>query len=110
MERNTDQKGLIYMAVEELLQMIEMNKGILKAHSLHVSLLEVHKEKIKDLSVANSRGLEVYQTALGSQEVKGLKELRVKNSEQVWLTLAECFRISSKKKPLHIVEFLFSLF
>lgn len=53
MEGTPEERGVNYRTLEELFKISEERKGIMK-YQLHVSMLEVYNEKLRDLLVENS--------------------------------------------------------
>ncbi|CAJ2644849.1 unnamed protein product [Trifolium pratense] len=53
MEGTPEERGVNYRTLEELFRTSEERKGVMK-YDLHVSMLEVYNEKIRDLLVENS--------------------------------------------------------
>ncbi|KAK9016979.1 hypothetical protein V6N11_079469 [Hibiscus sabdariffa] len=87
MEGTPDNRGVNYMTLEELFRVSGERSGAM-TYELFVSMMEVYNEKIKDLLGENSnqptKRLEIKQAAEGTQEVPGLVEARVYNTEEVW--------------------------
>ncbi|XP_057427002.1 kinesin-like protein KIN-14S [Lotus japonicus] len=87
MEGTPEHRGVNYRTLEELFRTTEERKGVMK-YELHVSMLEVYNEKIRDLLVESStqpsKKLEIKQGAEGTQEVPGLVEAPVYGTEDVW--------------------------
>ncbi|XP_051144568.1 kinesin-like protein KIN-14S [Andrographis paniculata] len=90
MEGTHENRGVNYRTLEELFRLIEKRSSIIK-YELCVSMLEVYNEKIRDLLIDDSnqpdKRLEIKQSAEGTQEVPGLVEARVYNTEEVWRLL-----------------------
>lgn len=53
MEGTPEERGVNYRTLEELFKISEERKGVTK-YQLHVSMLEVYNEKLRDLLVENS--------------------------------------------------------
>ncbi|CAJ2645616.1 unnamed protein product [Trifolium pratense] len=53
MEGTPEERGVNYRTLEELFRISEERKGVMK-YDLHVSMLEVYNENIRDLLVENS--------------------------------------------------------
>ncbi|TYI57805.1 hypothetical protein E1A91_D11G307800v1 [Gossypium mustelinum] len=87
MEGTPDNRGVNYRTLEELFQVSGERGGVMQ-YELFVSMMEVYNEKIRDLLGENSnqptKRLDVKQAADGTQEVPGLVEARVYNTEEVW--------------------------
>ncbi|WJX80128.1 hypothetical protein P8452_63167 [Trifolium repens] len=98
MEGTPEHRGVNYRTLEELFQISEDRQGMMK-YELHVSMLEVYNEKIKDLLAGNpseaTKKLEVKQAADGTQEVPGLVETRVYGADGVWEILKSGNRVRS---------------
>ncbi|KAJ1387439.1 P-loop containing nucleoside triphosphate hydrolase [Sesbania bispinosa] len=99
MEGTPEHRGVNYRTLEELFRIAEERHGVMK-YELHVSMLEVYNEKIRDLLVENStqptkKKLEIKQAAEGTQEVPGLVEARVCGTEDVWELLKTGNRVRS---------------
>ncbi|XP_004495728.1 kinesin-like protein KIN-14S [Cicer arietinum] len=98
MEGTPEERGVNYRTLEELFRISEERKGVMK-YELHVSMLEVYNEKIRDLLVENSaqptKKLEIKQAAEGTQEVPGLVEACVHGTEDVWELLKTGNRVRS---------------
>ncbi|XP_051144297.1 kinesin-like protein KIN-14S isoform X2 [Andrographis paniculata] len=90
MEGTSENRGVNYRTLEELFKLSKSRSSIMR-YELCVSMLEVYNEKIRDLLVENSnqpeKRLEIKQSAEGTQEVPGLVEARVHNTEEVWRLL-----------------------
>ncbi|KAF3541703.1 hypothetical protein F2Q69_00024892 [Brassica cretica] len=88
MEGTPENRGVNYRTLEELFRSSESRSRLMK-FELSVSMLEVYNEKIRDLLVDNSshppKKLEVKQSAEGTQEVPGLVEAQVFNTDEVLL-------------------------
>ncbi|KAJ4839955.1 Kinesin-like protein KIN-14S [Turnera subulata] len=87
MEGTPDNRGVNYRTLDELFRISQERTGVMK-YELYVSMLEVYNEKIRDLLVETSdqppKRLEIKQAAEGTQEVPGLVEARVSDTEEVW--------------------------
>ncbi|KAJ0253127.1 Kinesin-like protein KIN-14S [Hirschfeldia incana] len=97
MEGTTDNRGVNYRTLEELFSSSESRSRLMK-FELSVSMLEVYNEKIRDLLVDNSnppKKLEVKQSAEGTQEVPGLVEAQVFNTDEVWDLLKRGYSVRS---------------
>ncbi|CAK8572440.1 unnamed protein product [Lathyrus sativus] len=97
MEGTPEERGVNYRTLEELFKIYEERKGVMK-YQLHVSMLEVYNEKLKDLLVENSaqpKKLEIKQSAEGTQEVPGLVETQVHGTDDVWELLKTGNRVRS---------------
>ncbi|XP_027186250.2 kinesin-like protein KIN-14S [Cicer arietinum] len=98
MEGTPEERGVNYRTLEELFRISEERKGVMK-YELHVSMLEVYNEKIRDLLVENSaqptKKLEIKQAAKGTQEVPELVEACVHGTEDVWELLKTGNRVRS---------------
>ncbi|KAJ7977975.1 Kinesin-like protein [Quillaja saponaria] len=98
MEGTPQQRGVNYRTLEELFRISEEKDGIIR-YELFVSMLEVYTEKIRDLLADNSnqptKKLEIKQAAEGTQEVPGLVEARVYNTNDVWELLRSGSRVRS---------------
>ncbi|KAL0718095.1 hypothetical protein Bca4012_067417 [Brassica carinata] len=98
MEGTPDNRGVNYRTLEELFLSSE-NRSRLMKFELSVSMLEVYNEKIRDLLVDNSnhppKKLEVKQSAEGTQEVPGLVEAQVFNTDEVWDLLKRGYSVRS---------------
>ncbi|GMI79317.1 hypothetical protein like AT5G27550 [Hibiscus trionum] len=96
MEGTPDNRGVNYMTLEELFRVSGERSGAM-SYELFVSMMEVYNEKIKDLLGENSnqpiKRLEIKQAAEGTQEVPGLVEARVYNTEEVWELLKSGSRV-----------------
>ncbi|WJX85421.1 Kinesin-like protein KIN-14S, variant 2 [Trifolium repens] len=98
MEGTPEHRGVNYRTLEELFRISENRQGTMK-YELHVSMLEVYNEKIKDLLAGSpseaTKKLEVKQAADGTQEVPGLVETRVYGADGVWEILKSGNRVRS---------------
>ncbi|XP_010421599.1 PREDICTED: kinesin-like protein KIN-14G isoform X2 [Camelina sativa] len=98
MEGTPDNRGVNYRTLEELFRCSESRSHLMK-FELSVSMLEVYNEKIRDLLVDNSnqppKKLEVKQSAEGTQEVPGLVEAQVYNTDGVWDLLKKGYCVRS---------------
>ncbi|XP_024007327.1 kinesin-like protein KIN-14S [Eutrema salsugineum] len=98
MEGTPENRGVNYRTLEELFRSSESRSRLMK-FELSVSMLEVYNEKIRDLLVDNSnhppKKLEVKQSAEGTQEVPGLVEAQVFNTEEVWDLLKRGYCVRS---------------
>ncbi|KAL1214910.1 Kinesin-like protein KIN-14S [Cardamine amara subsp. amara] len=98
MEGTPENRGVNYRTLEELFRCSESKSHLMK-FELSVSMLEVYKEKIRDLLVDNSnqppKKLEVKQSAEGTQEVPGLVEAQVYNTDGVWDLLKKGYCVRS---------------
>ncbi|CAH8381986.1 unnamed protein product [Eruca vesicaria subsp. sativa] len=98
MEGTPDSRGVNYRTLEELFRSSESRSRLMK-FELSVSMLEVYNEKIRDLLVDNSnhppKKLEVKQSAEGTQEVPGLVEAQVFNTDEVWDLLKRGYSVRS---------------
>ncbi|XP_056850968.1 kinesin-like protein KIN-14S, partial [Raphanus sativus] len=98
MEGTPDNRGVNYKTLEELFRSSESRSRLMK-FELSVSMLEVYNEKIRDLLVDNSnhppKKLEVKQSAEGTQEVPGLVEAQVFNTDEVWDLLKRGYSVRS---------------
>ncbi|KAJ0232341.1 Kinesin motor domain-containing protein [Hirschfeldia incana] len=98
MEGTPENRGVNYRTLEELFRSSE-NRSRLMKFELSVSMLEVYNEKIRDLLVDNSshppKKLEVKQSAEGTQEVPGLVEAQVFNTDEVWDLLKRGYCVRS---------------
>ncbi|XP_058077674.1 kinesin-like protein KIN-14S isoform X2 [Magnolia sinica] len=87
MEGTPENRGVNYRTLEKLFQ-ISRERETTMRYELLVSMLEVYNEKIRDLLVENSnqpvKKLEIKQAAEGTQEVPGLVEAPVVNTDEVW--------------------------
>ncbi|KAH6762555.1 P-loop containing nucleoside triphosphate hydrolases superfamily protein, partial [Perilla frutescens var. hirtella] len=87
MEGTSENRGVNYRTLEELFRMSRERSSIMR-YELLVSMLEVYNEKIRDLLVENSnhppKKLDIKQSAEGTQEVPGLVEARVYDTDEVW--------------------------
>ncbi|KAL0685884.1 hypothetical protein Bca4012_052732 [Brassica carinata] len=93
-----ENRGVNYRTLEELFRSSESRSRLMK-FELSVSMLEVYNEKIRDLLVDNSshppKKLEVKQSAEGTQEVPGLVEAQVFNTDEVWELLKRGYCVRS---------------
>ncbi|KAL2490530.1 P-loop containing nucleoside triphosphate hydrolase superfamily protein [Abeliophyllum distichum] len=98
MEGTPENRGVNYRTLEELFRASNERRSIM-TYELVVSMFEVYNEKIKDLLVENSNQpatkLEIKQSFEGTQEVPGLVEARVYNTEEVWELLKSGSRVRS---------------
>ncbi|CAE6123972.1 unnamed protein product [Arabidopsis arenosa] len=98
MEGTPENRGVNYRTLEELFRCSESKSHLMK-FELSVSMLEVYNEKIRDLLVDNSnqppKKLEVKQSAEGTQEVPGLVEAQVYNTNGVWDLLKKGYAVRS---------------
>uniref|UniRef100_A0A1J3K825 Kinesin-like protein n=1 Tax=Noccaea caerulescens TaxID=107243 RepID=A0A1J3K825_NOCCA len=98
MEGTPENRGVNYRTLEELFHCSESRSRLMK-FELSVSMLEVYNEKIRDLLVENSnhqpKKLEVKQSAEGTQEVPGLVEAQVYNTDEVWDLLKRGYGVRS---------------
>ncbi|KAL1198040.1 Kinesin-like protein KIN-14S [Cardamine amara subsp. amara] len=98
MEGTPENRGVNYRTLEELFRCSESKSHLMK-FELSVSMLEVYNEKIRDLLVDNSnqppKKLEVKQSAEGTQEVPGLVEAQVYNTDGVWDLLKKGYCVRS---------------
>ncbi|TYJ11637.1 hypothetical protein E1A91_A11G290400v1 [Gossypium mustelinum] len=98
MEGTPDNRGVNYRTLEELFQVSGERGGVMQ-YELFVSMMEVYNEKIRDLLGENSnqptKRLDVKQAADGTQEVPGLVEARVYNTQEVWELLKSGSRARS---------------
>ncbi|CAH8299677.1 unnamed protein product [Eruca vesicaria subsp. sativa] len=98
MEGTPENRGVNYRTLEELFRSSESRSRLMK-FELTVSMLEVYNEKIRDLLVDNSsqppKKLEVKQSAEGAQEVPGLVEAQVFNTDEVWDLLKRGYCVRS---------------
>ncbi|XP_023637497.1 kinesin-like protein KIN-14S [Capsella rubella] len=98
MEGTPENRGVNYRTLEELFRCSESRSHLTK-FELSVSMLEVYNEKIRDLLVDNSnqppKKLEVKQSAEGTQEVPGLVEAQVYNTDGVWDLLKKGYCVRS---------------
>ncbi|VVB15256.1 unnamed protein product [Arabis nemorensis] len=98
MEGTPENRGVNYRTLEELFHCAESRSRLMK-FELSVSMLEVYNEKIMDLLVDNSnhppKKLEVKQSAEGTQEVPGLVEAQVFNTDEVWDLLKRGYSVRS---------------
>ncbi|XP_048629358.1 kinesin-like protein KIN-14S [Brassica napus] len=98
MEGTPENRGVNYRTLEELFRSSESRSRLMK-FELSVSMLEVYNEKIRDLLVDNSshppKKLEVKQSAEGTQEVPGLVEAQVFNTDEVWDLLKRGYCVRS---------------
>ncbi|KAL5701824.1 hypothetical protein ACHQM5_027120 [Ranunculus cassubicifolius] len=87
MEGTPGNRGVNFRTIEELFRNSKERSTTMK-YELSVSMLEVYNEKIRDLLVENSsqpsKKLEIKQAAEGTQEIPGLTESSVSNSNEVW--------------------------
>ncbi|KAJ4829326.1 hypothetical protein Tsubulata_015556 [Turnera subulata] len=82
MEGTPDNRGVNYRTLDELFRISQERTGVMKYE------LYVYNEKIRDLLVETSdqppKRLEIKQASEGTQEVPGLVEARVSDTEEVW--------------------------
>ncbi|XP_038976129.1 LOW QUALITY PROTEIN: kinesin-like protein KIN-14J, partial [Phoenix dactylifera] len=87
MEGTTENGGVNYKALEELLKCSKESSSIIR-YELSVSMLEVYNEKIRDPLVDNAdqpvKKLEIKQVAAGIQDVPGLVEAQICSIDEVW--------------------------
>ncbi|KAF5202756.1 Kinesin-like protein kin-14s [Thalictrum thalictroides] len=87
MEGTPGNRGVNFRTLEELFR-ISMERSSTMKYELSVSMLEVYNEKIRDLLIENSsqfsKKLEIKQAVEGTQEIPGLIEARVHNTNEVW--------------------------
>ncbi|PIA30760.1 hypothetical protein AQUCO_05400098v1 [Aquilegia coerulea] len=87
MEGTPGNRGVNFRTLEELFR-ISVERSSTMKYELSVSMLEVYNEKIRDLLIENSsqssKKLEIKQAAEGTQEIPGLVEARVHNTNEVW--------------------------
>ncbi|XP_047979052.1 kinesin-like protein KIN-14S [Salvia hispanica] len=98
MEGTSENRGVNYRTLKELFRISEERSTIMR-YELFVSMLEVYNEKIRDLLVENSnqpaKKLDIKQSAEGTQEVPGLVEARVYDTEGVWSLLKSGSQVRS---------------
>ncbi|GMI79546.1 hypothetical protein like AT5G27550 [Hibiscus trionum] len=98
MEGTPENRGVNYKTLEELFRVAGERDGVMK-YELFVSMMEVYNEKIRDLLGENSnqptKRLDIKQAADGTQEVPGVVEASVYNTEEVWELLKSGNRIRS---------------
>ncbi|GAB4855542.1 Kinesin-like protein KIN-14S [Ancistrocladus abbreviatus] len=98
MEGTPENRGVNYRTLEELFRIANERSSIMM-YELSVSMLEVYNEKIRDLLVENSnqpvKRLEIKQAAEGTQEVPGLVEAHVYDTDGVWELLRSGSRVRS---------------
>ncbi|KAG6382511.1 hypothetical protein SASPL_157815 [Salvia splendens] len=97
-EDNQDNRGVNYRTLEELFR-ISKERSCVMRYELFVSMLEVYNEKIRDLLVENpnqpAKKLDIKQSAEGTQEVPGLVEARVYDTDGVWSLLKSGSQVRS---------------
>ncbi|XP_042057095.1 kinesin-like protein KIN-14S isoform X1 [Salvia splendens] len=98
MEGTPDNRGVNYRTLEELFR-ISKERSCVMRYELFVSMLEVYNEKIRDLLVENpnqpAKKLDIKQSAEGTQEVPGLVEARVYDTDGVWSLLKSGSQVRS---------------
>ncbi|XP_039029588.1 kinesin-like protein KIN-14S [Hibiscus syriacus] len=98
MEGTPENRGVNYKTLEELFRVAGDRGGVMK-YELFVSLMEVYNEKIRDLLGENSKQpakrLDIKQAADGTQEVPGVVEASVYNTEEVWELLKSGNKVRS---------------
>ncbi|KAL1546037.1 kinesin-like protein KIN-14S [Salvia divinorum] len=98
MEGTSENRGVNYRTLKELFRTSRERSTIMR-YELFVSMLEVYNEKIRDLLVENSnqpaKKLDIKQSAEGTQEVPGLVEARVYDTEGVWSLLKSGSQVRS---------------
>lgn len=98
MEGTSENRGVNYRTLEELFRISRERSSIMR-YELLVSMLEVYNEKIRDLLVENSnhpaKKLDIKQSAEGTQEVPGLVEARVHDTDDVWSLLKSGSQVRS---------------
>ncbi|GAB2277497.1 Kinesin-like protein KIN-14S [Dionaea muscipula] len=99
MEGTPESRGVNYRTLEELFRIANERSGLMR-YELYVSMLEVYNEKIRDLLVEDSyrptKKLEIKQAAEGTQEVPGLVEARVYDTDAVW----ELLKLGSRARSV----------
>ncbi|XP_047342610.1 kinesin-like protein KIN-14S [Impatiens glandulifera] len=99
MEGIPENRGVNYRTLENLFRISNERCGVMR-YELYVSMLEVYNEKIRDLLLEEnsnqpSKKLEIKQTSDGAQEVPGLVETHVHNSNEIWDLLKKGSRARS---------------
>ncbi|KAL1549604.1 Kinesin-like protein KIN-14S, variant 2 [Salvia divinorum] len=98
MEGTPDNRGVNYLTLKELFK-ISKERSCVMRYELFVSMLEVYNEKIRDLLVENpnqpAKKLDIKQSAEGTQEVPGLVEARVYDTDGVWSLLKSGSQVRS---------------
>ncbi|KAE8725230.1 hypothetical protein F3Y22_tig00009009pilonHSYRG00280 [Hibiscus syriacus] len=98
MEGTPENRGVNYKTLEELFRIAGERGGVMK-YELFVSMMEVYNEKIRDLLGENSnqptKRLDIKQAADGTQEVPGVVEASVYNTEEVWELLKSGNKVRS---------------
>ncbi|KAJ8765447.1 hypothetical protein K2173_014569 [Erythroxylum novogranatense] len=88
MEGTEENRGVNYRTLELLFQ-IARERSETFTYDIHVSVLEVYNEQIRDLLATSpaSKKLEIKQSSEGFRHVPGIVEAKVNNINEVWNVL-----------------------